>query len=579
VKGKGERKIKLKVFVGIALTFLMASLVFSSLPVVKSSPATIQIGVIGPKGWIQWDGLWEAAQMAAYEINATGGILGAHPIQLIDIDEHAADFRPDLGIQEAIAALDGTKASCQFFVGGFRTECVIPIREAVMDFANATGRPIWFIAGSATDSIIDCGVGVCTKCVRCNYARYKYMFRVTPMNSTILFKQFAMFLRTYVILKKLAPMYGSYTGVTIPITPTHPYEEKVYAPKVKTYIVAENLAWADVMVKCLVGNVTYPFLYPGVPNPYPPPPSPYSVLGPNAIIVGEKRPSATATTTDLLPIFEGADGIDATGARLIIHIFSAIAGTNFITLYGTRQTDAVPVGINVESQMQEFWAAVFGKCEYESFLASVGTRTPIVPGKTDKFWDDYKAKWGHCPIYTAWGAYDSIIALNETIGAVGSWPLTCGQLIVPIETTDRTGLLGRFCYTGAAGNRHDVYCDVFCLTSRWPITNRYVRAQIPQWQAVIGGGEMKVCWPQDQPYSRKYRIPPWMYTWADWDLNFDGIIDIEDIYRCALAYGSVPGHERWDLESDVNTDGIVDIEDIYAIALRYGRMAPTWPLP
>jgi len=555
----------------------MASLVFSGLPVVKSSPATIQIGIIGPKGWIQWDGLWEAAQMARNEINAKGGILGTHPIELIDIDEHAADFRPDLGIEEAIKALDGTTASCQFFVGGFRTECVLPIREAVMDFAAANGRPIWFIAGAATNELIDCGgaghmPGTGT-CVRCNYARYKYMFRVTPMNSTILFKQFAMFLRTYVLLKKLAPMYGNYTGVTIPITPTHPYEEKVYSPKVKTYIVAENLVWCDIMVKCLVGNVTYPYLYPGVPNPYPPPPSPYSVLGPNAIIVGEKRPSATATTTDLLPVFAGADGIDATGARLIIHIFSAIAGTNFITLYGERDTNAVPVGINVESQMQEFWTAVGGKCEYESFLASVGTKTPIVPGVTDRFWEDYKGNWTHCPIYTAWGAYDAIIALNETIGAIGTWPLTCGQLIPEIEKTSRTGILGRFRYTGANGALHDVYSALDCLSPTWP--SGYVRALIPQWQA----GEMKITWPQDRSYSRKFRIPPWMYDLADWDLNFDGIIDIEDIYRCALAYGSVPGHERWDLESDVNTDGIVDIEDIYSIALRYGRIAPKWPLP
>ncbi len=541
---------------------LMAGLTVSSLPIVRSTPEDIKIAVIGPKGWIQWDGLWEAAQMARDEINAKGGILG-HNIALLDVDEHGKDLRPDLGIEEALAALE---AGAQFFVGGFRTECVGPIREAVMDYAAANGRPIWFIAGASTDALIDCGGIGCGKCVRCNYNRYKYMFRITPMNSTMLFKQYAAFLRTYVLLKKLAPMYGNYTGVTIPVTPTHPYEEKVYYPPVKTYIVAEDLTWCDLMVKCLAGNSTYPELYLGVPNPYPSPPSPYSILGPNSIIVGIARPSAY--TPNFPPIF---DDIDAKKARLIIHIFSAIAGVDFIKTWKDRVTNALPVGINVESQMQEFWAAVGGRCEYESFLASVGTQTPIVPGYTDKFWADYLARWGHCPIYTAWGAYDAIKALNETITAIGTWPLTCDQLIPYTEKTVRMGILGRFRYTGPNGTLHDVFCAADCLASTWP--TRYVRALIPQWQA----GEMKVTWPQDQTYSRKFKIPPLMYPLADWDVNFDGIVDIEDIYKAALSYGAMP--PNWDIEADMNTDGIVDIEDIYAIALNYGRTVPKYPLP
>jgi len=54
------------------------------------------------------------------------------------------------------------------------------------------------------------------------------------------------------------------------------------------------------------------------------------------------------------------------------------------------------------------------------------------------------------------------------------------------------------------------------------------------------------------------------------DTNGDGIVDIEDIYAAAIAYGSYPGHELWDPDMDLNSDGIIDIEDIYTIALYYG---------
>jgi len=69
------------------------------------------------------------------------------------------------------------------------------------------------------------------------------------------------------------------------------------------------------------------------------------------------------------------------------------------------------------------------------------------------------------------------------------------------------------------------------------------------------------------------------------DVNADGIVDIEDIYSIALAYGSVRvGMEYWHTPPcgicphspnlDINCDGIIDIEDIYTTALQYGETDP-----
>ncbi len=54
------------------------------------------------------------------------------------------------------------------------------------------------------------------------------------------------------------------------------------------------------------------------------------------------------------------------------------------------------------------------------------------------------------------------------------------------------------------------------------------------------------------------------------DFNNDGIIDIFDLVRLALAYGSMPGMPNWDPYVDLNQDGTIDIFDIVVVALRFG---------
>lgn len=55
------------------------------------------------------------------------------------------------------------------------------------------------------------------------------------------------------------------------------------------------------------------------------------------------------------------------------------------------------------------------------------------------------------------------------------------------------------------------------------------------------------------------------------DLNNDGKIDIIDLVKIALAYGSVPGFPIWNPYVDLNQDGIIDIFDLVAIAVNFGK--------
>jgi hypothetical protein len=61
----------------------------------------------------------------------------------------------------------------------------------------------------------------------------------------------------------------------------------------------------------------------------------------------------------------------------------------------------------------------------------------------------------------------------------------------------------------------------------------------------------------DYPYKKQLPTP-------------DGKVDMKDIGRAAKAFGSYPGHARWDSVSDINHDYKVDMKDIGGIARYFG---------
>jgi len=568
---KGEMKMKKKLIVGITVTMFLVSMITVALPArVSAYEGTVKIGIVGPKGWIQWDGLWEGAQIARDLINDAGGILapdgpdvGTDPdryeVVLVDINEYAVPSPdPASAIAELTAKLGEHPEMLNLF-GGFRTECVIPMAEKFLDHCKTqadAGKmpPIWTIAGAATGTIIDP--------VKTNYARYKYMFRGTPMNASFLFVTFCKFIGQ-VIAPKLAQLYYG-----------NP------ATKVPTFIIYENLVWCD-LVPTVVSMYASGFLD----------------------VKGTSRPSAVATdfTSDI-------NKAVTAGAKLVIHVFSAVAGANFIKQYGALKPNFACVGINVESQMQEFYVNVRGACEYETFLSTVGTQEGVAPLNPDakpltstQFWSLYKTRFGHSPIYTAWGSYDGIIGLNETsYDPPGSGNPSAGKgwmvhrinkdiagAITHTETLGisdgfawkrvlgydntyyRSGAVGYFKYTGPDGIYHDVFSGADAQIPTW--ATKTTRAQLCQWQA----GRLEVVFPQDQDASRKWMIPPWMYTL---ETDFAGgplvdtaippykyttpnrVVDSDDLGAITTVWFKKP---PWNLlEADMKTqDHFIDIYD------------------
>jgi len=47
-------------------------------------------------------------------------------------------------------------------------------------------------------------------------------------------------------------------------------------------------------------------------------------------------------------------------------------------------------------------------------------------------------------------------------------------------------------------------------------------------------------------------------------------VDLKDVYTAALAFGSYPGHSKWNTGADINGDYKVDLKDYFAIAGKFG---------
>jgi len=58
------------------------------------------------------------------------------------------------------------------------------------------------------------------------------------------------------------------------------------------------------------------------------------------------------------------------------------------------------------------------------------------------------------------------------------------------------------------------------------------------------------------------------------DVNGDRKVDILDAVKAAVAFGSTPGHRRWDYNVDQNKDSTINILDLIIIAKNFGKTYP-----
>ena len=366
-------------------SILMAVFLVASIGFPAWGADEIKIGVIGPMQFTQGEGHWNGAVMAADEINAKGGVQVGDKKLLIKVMKEDSNEFVSLPDATNAAELAISRHKVNFLVGGFRTEAVLVMQDIAMD-----NKTIFIGCGAAHPKL--CGR------VKEDYDRYKYWFRVTPINSRYLVKV------DFILLGMVAKIMAKELNI----------------PKIKVAIVAEKAVWCDPIVGIAQKNLPK--------------------MGMEVVGVWRPSPVATDVTAEL-------SAIQSSGANIIFTSFSSSVGITFAKQWGELKVPAAAVGINVEAQKDGFWAATGGKGNY-TLTINTYARVKITDA-TIAFFDEYRKRFKEAPNYTA-GTYEAVHILADAVTKAGS--LDPDKIVPELEKTDRNGSAGRLVFT----DTHDV---------------------------------------------------------------------------------------------------------------------------
>jgi len=59
-----------------------------------------------------------------------------------------------------------------------------------------------------------------------------------------------------------------------------------------------------------------------------------------------------------------------------------------------------------------------------------------------------------------------------------------------------------------------------------------------------------------------------------YDVNQDGVVEMMDFFIMANAFGSYPGHARWNPAADVVADGKIEMMDFLVVAQHFSEKSP-----
>jgi branched-chain amino acid transport system substrate-binding protein len=352
-------------------------LILAAAAILSVAPAglaqdSIKIAVISPMAFAQGENAWAGAEMARDEINKSGGISVAgkqRKVELVRVDSNEIQSVPDAtnAMERAI-----TREKADFVIGGFRSEAVLAMQEVAMDNKKI------FLGCGAADAKLGANVEK-------DYNRYKYWFRVTPLNSPGLGRTL------FAVLGAIAGQIRT--------------DLKKETPKVA--ILAEKVIWTEAIVKAAQANL---------------PKMKMEVVG-----LWQPSPTATDVTAELA-------AIDRAGADMVFTVLSGPVGIVVGRQMGERKARAVAFGINVEAQKEGFWQATAGKGNY---VATLDTYAEVeMTPKMTPFVKAFKARFGKMPTYNA-GTYDAIDLIKVAVEKAGT--LDADKLVPILEQEKYVG--------------------------------------------------------------------------------------------------------------------------------------------
>ncbi len=317
----------------------------------------------------------DCANLAIEEINAKGGVLG-RKLQAVVADETE---NPEQGIA-AIKKLTSDE-KVDVIVGGYTSGVTL----AQLPHISAA-KTIYVGVGAASPAI--------TQKVKQDYDHYKYIFRISPVNSVRL---------AHSVVGYVTDFVKGELGID------------------SVAMIGESAKWVQDLL---------PVLKKGVEQ--------------GGVKVKMSEVFDTSTT-DFSPILSK---VKASGAQYLVVILSHASSDVFAKQWYDARFPIPYGGIDVKSQDADFFARVGGKSIGEVNYLSI-MRTPLSP-RTIPFLDKFKQRYNRNPVYTGTGTYDGIYAYAEAVQRAGS-PDT-DQVIKELEKTAMPGTSGRIVFD----ETHDV---------------------------------------------------------------------------------------------------------------------------
>jgi len=326
------------------------------------TPGQLTIGVTGAMLYDQGLHAWWGAQLAATDVGSFAVGNQTLTLKLVQIETNEV-LNP--GGSGGTAAVSAAISSCDFMVGGFRTEGVLVYREPIMS-ANMT----FINCGAATENL--------QNAVLTDYARYKWFFKGTPPNEYMLAESFSKLLNMIVVKART-------TGGNMSYLP------KIAVLSEDAEWTRSSRDWAQLKMNAKGYNVsTTPWL-----------------VSPTATSIGTTLGLIAATKPDIIYI-----------------IFSGPVGVTYGNTVGDYMPNVLSLGINVEAQRQEFPGAAKyaggsgGNSSGTVFLDAFALGVNITAGTAQFMSDFMAAHGGKWPIYTA-ATYDGSRTLVEALQSEG----------------------------------------------------------------------------------------------------------------------------------------------------------------
>ncbi|HXW27811.1 MAG TPA: ABC transporter substrate-binding protein [Xanthobacteraceae bacterium] len=312
----------------------------------------------------------DAVNMAIDEINANGGVMQRRLESVVADEGEAASEGPKLGIA-AINKLSG-EDHVDVLLGGYDSGVTLGELPHI-----ARARTIFLGVGAASPAI--------QQKVKDDYQRYKYLFRVNPLNSVRTAQGLVDF-----IAGKLRGELG-------------------YS---KIAFIGENAKWVQDVIP---------------------------ILKRGALDAGMEVSFAEVfdvQSSDFSPLFAR---VRDSGAQYLFIVISHAASDVLVKQWYDAKLPLPLGGLDIKSMDANFYERVGGKAISEVTTNFV-MRAPLT-SKTIPWWDRFVARYHRPPVYTAGGAYDAVYLYADAVERAGSTDTEA--LIKALEATDFVGVRGR----------------------------------------------------------------------------------------------------------------------------------------